>query len=264
MRKYLAFLRVNLQNAVAYRGPMIIWLASNIVTLTIFISLWLSSTMIGGDIAGYSKNQLVTYYLVGLLLQWIVGWYPFWIKDDIKNGDIAGNTISKPINFYWKVFFIDLGWHLVSMWVALLAVLMMGYILFPYLVLSLTFTQIVVSILAIIVAIFVTFSTCICLGLLAFWFTHIGAVEGLFWAGRSIFGGEGIPIALFSINILPFIKLLPFRYMYSFPLEILMGKLQTSDLIWGFITGLVWIGILVWLYKFMWREGLKKYNSAGI
>lgn len=255
---------MNLQNAVAYRGPILIWLVGNMVTLIIFISLWLSVETAGGDIAGYSKNELVTYYVVGLLLQWIVGWYPTWIREDIKSGDMVGNTLSKPVMYYWKVFFIDFGWHLISVWFGLMAVLLMGYILFPYIVFSPTPIQIIQAIIAVIIAIFVTFTTCMCMGLAVFWLTSADALDGLFWAGRSLIGGEGIPIAILPVGLLFTIKLLPFRYMYSFPLEVILGKLSESETVFGFIMGIVWISILVIIYKVMWNKGTKIYTSAGV
>jgi ABC-2 type transport system permease protein len=264
MRKYLAFLRVNLQNAVAYRGPMMIWLISNMVTLIIFVSLWLSSDIIGGTVAGYSKNELVTYYLVGLLLQWIVGWYPSWIKNEIKSGDLVGTTLSKPLVFYWKVFFIEMGWHLISVWAGLLAVIFMGYFLFSYLTLTITPLIIIESIFAITVAIFITFTTFMCMGLSAFWLTTSDALDGLFWASRSIIGGEAIPIALLPAGLLGVIKFLPFRYMYSFPLEIVLGKLAGKEIVFGFTVGIIWILILVIIYKTMWSKGTKAYTSAGV
>ncbi len=265
MKKYFAYLRMNLQNAVAYRGPMVIWLVSNMVTLIMFVSLWLSAEITGNDIAGYSKNQLVTYYLYGLLLQWIVGWFPFyWLKNEIKNGDIAGSSLSKPVMFYWKNFFIELGWHVVSVWAGLLAVLIMGYFLFPYLSFSLNLFQIIEIILAVIVAIFVTYTTSICMALSAFWLTQVDALDGFFWAGRSILGGEGIPIVLFPAGFLTIVKFLPFRYMYSFPLEVALGKLTATELFFGFVAGLAWTFVLIVIYKIMWDKGTKIYTSAGI
>ena len=88
--------------------------------------------------------------------------------------------------------------------------------------------------------------------------------DGFFWASRSILGGEGIPVALFPVGLLSIIKILPFRYMYSFPLELALGKLSTSEVIFGFVAGLTWIFILTVIYKIMWEKGTKTYTSAGV
>ena len=256
---------MNIQNALTYRGPMLIWIISNLVTLIMFVSLWLSSQMTGQDIVGYSKNQLVTYYVYGLLLQWIVGWFPFyWLKNEIKNGDIIGTTLSKPVIYYWKNFFIELGWHVVSIWPGLLAMLIMGNILHSYFLYSMTLIQIIEVVFAIVIAIFITYTTSVCMALSAFWLTHVDALDGFFWASRSILGGEGIPVALFPVGLLSIIKILPFRYMYSFPLELALGKLSTSEVIFGFVAGLTWIFILTVIYKIMWEKGTKTYTSAGV
>jgi ABC-2 type transport system permease protein len=255
---------MNIQNAVAYRGPMLVWLASNMVTMIVFISLWLSADSTSGIIAGLSKSQLVTYYLTGLWLQWIAGWYPMWIKDQIKNGSIASDTFTRPINFYWKIFFIELGWHLVSIWVGLTAMLILGYFFFPYLVLQITLVSGISIVAAIIVAIFVTYTISVNIGLAAFWLTQSESLEGLFWAGRSVFGGESIPIALFPASFLTVIKFLPFRYMYSFPLELMLGNLGQSEIIFGFGMGIVWVLILGIIYRILWKYGTRNYTCAGV
>ncbi|MDP1743502.1 MAG: ABC-2 family transporter protein, partial [Candidatus Amesbacteria bacterium] len=59
-------------------------------------------------------------------------------------------------------------------------------------------------------------------------------------------------------------KFLPFRYMYSFPLEIILGKLAGKEIVFGFTVGIIWILILVIIYKTMWSKGTKAYTSAGV
>ncbi len=262
MKKYYAFYKTSLQNAFIYRGPMLIWLASNALSLITTIAIWFSASA-GEMIGGYSKPELITYYVAALFLQWLTGWFPFYdVRDEIKEGRIV-SMIIKPISYYWQKFTGELGWHAISSSVGLATTFLFAFLLRNYIVFDLFLTKILILILAIILAIFVVFSFSLCMGLLAFWFIEVGSLDSLFWISRLILGGQGIPISFIPPAFQTLIKLLPFRYMFSFPLEIYFGKLSGMEVIQGMIIAIFWIGISVQLYKLMWSRGRRAYTAFG-
>lgn len=103
----------------------------------------------------------------------------------------------------------------------------------------------------------------LCMGLLAFWFTHINTVDNLYWACKFLLGGQGIPISFLTglLGVVGFI--LPFRYVYSFPLEVYFGKLSDLQVVWGLAMQFVWAVAFFFLYRLMMREGTKAYTSFG-
>jgi len=263
MRKYWAFFRANIQNTLTYRGPIFVWLISNILVLATIVAVWLSSSA-GQAIGGYTKPELISYYVTALFLQWLTGWFPFYgIVDEIKHGTIILTSLLKPFSFFWRKFAEELGWHTVSSIIGLVASLIIALALKRYIVFSFFPERILLSIMAIILAIFVVFSMSLCLGLLAFWFTEVSAVDSLFWAGRTILGGQGIPISFIPGIFQTVVRILPFRYMFSFPLEIYFGKLTGSEIIQGIVMQIIWTMAFVWIYRLMWERGRKVYAAFG-
>lgn len=252
-----------MQNTLTYRGPMVVWAISNIISTTVFIAIWQSSTS-SGSIAGYTKPELIAYYVIGLFLQWFTGWMPFyWIKDQIKDGSIVGSVLTKPVSFYWEVFFQEAGWHIISIFMGIAATLVFFPIIGNFLVKSFSLTLFATASLASIGTIFLIFTFSLCMGMLAFWLTHITSIDSLFWIAKSLLGGQGIPLAFFPVSLLGLVNLLPFRYMFSFPLEIYLGKLNLPQQLYGFGLQLFWIIVFVIIYKFMWSAGRKSYSSFG-
>lgn len=263
MRKYLAFFMVDLQQVVAYRGPMLFWMLGNVVSLIAIISVWFSVTS-GQTIGTYSKNELITYYILTLTLWWINGWAPSsWIKSDIKDGKIVGNILLKPLSFYKIVFVAESAWHVVGAFLGFGISLIFCLILRNYFVFSLDLGGMLVLLVSIILSIFIicTFSTCI--GLLAFWLTTIDTIEATGWAAISLLGGGIVPLSFIPQNFQIVVQLLPFRYITSFPLEIYFKRLDNIELISGFLIEIFWVIALTLLYKFMWSKGTKAYNSWG-
>lgn len=226
------------------------------------IAVW-TSVRGANLIAGYSKNELISYYVVALFLQWLNGWFPFyWIRTEVRDGSIAGNTLTKPISMYWRVFAAESGWHIVSTPVGLLAsalviAIVPHYFIFP------TSINLWLAVLATILSVFVVFTTSLCMGLLTFWLTNLNTIDSTFWAARVFIGGQGIPISFLPLPLLTVVKILPFRYMFSFPLEIYFNKLTRMDLLWGFVIQIIWIVLLVLLYQVLWTKGRRVYSAYG-
>jgi ABC-type uncharacterized transport system permease subunit len=126
MRKYLVYTRLSIQNTFAYRGPMLVWVISNLLTIFTWIAVWLSADS-SGLIGGFTKSGLITYYVFSLLMRWLTDWFPFyWLKYDIANGKIVGDMLTKPVSAYWQVFCNELGWHIVSFNVGIFSTLLVA------------------------------------------------------------------------------------------------------------------------------------------
>lgn len=263
MGKYWAYTKANLQNTFAFRGSMFIWLMGDIVRFATMALIWQSASA-GELIAGYRRSELAAYYLASFCLQWIILWYPFgYIFQQIKDGEIVLTTLSKPISSFWSCFFTEIGWHTVSSLVGLIISSVVAYILKDSLLISFSFNSLLLTLLAIVLGIFVTFVFSLNMAYLAFWFTEVGAIESFFWMGRSIFGGGMLPITFlpgFWKNLAEF---LPFRYLFSFPLEIFFRKIDNYQILIGFLMGGFWFLILYWINKQMWEKGRKVYSAFG-
>lgn len=262
MRKYLAIVRLSIQNTLTYRGPIFVWLLSNIITLVTLVAVWQSASA-GETIAGYTKSELISYYIIALFLQWLTGWMPFyWIKDDIKDGSIITGALIKPISFYWRAFAWEVGWHIVSTPIGLLASAAVIVFIPQYFVFNLSPNILLVA-LATLLSIFLMFSLSLCMGMLAFWFTHINAIDSLFWSAKMILGGQGIPVSFLPNSFFQVAYILPFRYLFSFPLEIYFRKISLSQIISGFGIQLGWILLFSIVYKLMWEKGRRVYTAFG-
>lgn len=240
-----------------------IWILGNGISAITMIAIWLSSTA-KDQIGGYSKPELINYYILGLFLQWMNGWFPFyWLKDEIKDGGVILSVMLKPISLFKRAFAEEAGWHLISVWFGLLGSLIIFFLYRHVVSIDVVFSRFPLLLLATFLSILMNFSVSMCMGLSAFWFTEVGALEGVFWGSRLILGGQWIPISFILGSVGLIIKALPFRYMFSFPLEIYFGKLTVLEQATGFVIGTIWIFIFIVVYRFMWNRGRRIYTAFG-
>ena len=263
MSKYWGYFRQGIQNTLVYRGAMIFWLLGNIMAVATMVFVWLSADA-GMLIGGYTKSELITYYVVSIFLAWIIAWYPFWIADDIKSGDIIGQILLKPVSLYWRAFMSDLAWHAISIFFGFVASGVIWFFLKNYFIFSMSLDKFVFILLAMVLAIFVVFGFCVVVSLAAFWLTETNGVIDVFWILLTIFGGQAYPLTFLPKGIFTTLStVLPFRYMFSFPMEIYFEKLSTPQIFQGFSIGLFWVIFIAFAYKIVWKKGVKVYNAWG-
>lgn len=262
MKKYWQFFRTNIQVTLTYRGPILVWILGDLISMLTLIAVWLSVSA-AGQIGGYTRNELITYYIVALFLQWLNGWFPFYgVVDDIKSGSILF-VLAKPYSYYWQKFMDDFGWHILSMWVGLAVSVVVGLVFRQYFVFNLSFFTLILFAIAVVLSVFVCFGLNFCLALFSFWFTQVWALNSLYWMARNFLGGQALPISFIPGVFFDLAKLLPFRYMFSFPLEIYFNKLSNMEIIVGYGLQIFWAVVLYRFYQFIWNRGRRAYTAFG-
>ncbi len=56
---------------------------------------------------------------------------------------------------------------------------------------------------------------------------------------------------------------LPFKYTFGYPIEVLAGSLSTQDLLTGLGLQAVWTAVGVLLVAVVWRFGVRRYGAVG-
>lgn len=263
MKKYWVYYKSGLQQTLAYRGPLLIWLVCNLLSMATGIAIWFSAAN-NQTLGGYSLPQLVTYYVIGIMVGWAINWNPFpGLSGQISQGNLSINLV-KPVSPVGLSFTWEASWRTISLFIGLFGTLLSAFFLRNYLDFPIIGLTAIFVLPSLILATILSFWFGVCLALLAFWFTRIESLAGIRWILLSVLGGSAIPISFIPAGFQTMVKFLPFRYMYSFPMEIVFNKTNSLEaLIFGFSTQIAWVLIFILLYKFLWAKGLKLYTAIG-
>jgi ABC-2 type transport system permease protein len=101
------------------------------------------------------------------------------------------------------------------------------------------------------------------LALLAFWATRADALLALQDALVFLLAGQVAPTALLPGALRAVSRVLPFRYMLGFPVEILTGQLVPAEMGQGFVFQTSWLAAALVLYAVLWRRGVRRYSAIG-
>ncbi|MEW5720366.1 MAG: ABC-2 family transporter protein, partial [Chloroflexota bacterium] len=102
-----------------------------------------------------------------------------------------------------------------------------------------------------------------CFGILAFWISQAITLNEIWFAGMLMLGGVVAPLDLFPEPVRVIANYLPFRFMLSFPVEIVSGRATPTDLLVGSIAMIFWVAFFVMLYRWLWSKGIRQFSAFG-
>jgi ABC-2 type transport system permease protein len=245
------------------------WINSLLGTLAQFALVYFLWSAIMGDStdlkAGYSFDGIVFYYVLMILLGKLVG--TSYNQGDVAS-DIYEGSLSRYLLFPTSYFAFKFAQRLGSLTPALvqLAVLGLTYLLilpFPEEV-QVSPSSVLMGTISLFVACLLFYLLSWLLQLVAFWADNVWSlVVMMLFVGRLL-GGALIPLSMFPEWSQNYLSLLPFRYVYGFPVETIMGRVEPSAWIQGVGISLVWIAITSTLSHLVWKRGMLVYSGVGI
>lgn len=265
MKDIVAFFIIHMKNQASYRAAIVVYFLGTLFHIGVAILVWLNAQ--NSQFTGYSKPELLTYYLLFLVLDMILGWY---ILHPVANQIIDGQILSymlKPVSYIKAWFGMELSWKIVGATVYGLGTIVVTGILVsqhvPFAPLSLSIQDVCIAVFAGIFAIALSFLINFILGLLAFWFTEIQFVDYIYFTIVPFLTGELMPNTFLPPIIQTVNQYLPFRYHMSFVLEILLHKISGFEMVKGFVISTCWVIFYLFLARYVWKKGTRAYMAFG-
>lgn len=226
----------------------------------IYLLVW--STAAGdGAIAGLTRGEFVAYYLVLILVNQITYAQTNWTVGDLIRYGEMNRILLRPIPPIYDALASEFAGKVVYLVFDLPILALLALILRPELDFRLANGLAFVP--ALVLAWALRFFWGYWLALLAFWATRADALLALQDSLIFLLAGQVAPIALLPEAMQTAAKILPFRYMVAFPVEVLTNQLSAPDLLVGFAAQIGWLAFAFALYAILWRVGVRRYSAIG-
>jgi ABC-2 type transport system permease protein len=226
----------------------------------IYLFVW-SAAAGEGTVGGLSRGQFVGYYLVLILVNQFT--YPTsnWTVGDLIRYGWMSRVLLRPMPFLYDAMASDLAGKVVFMLFDIPVVLVLALILRPEI--QAGPAQFLVFLPALLLAVALRFFWGYALALLAFWASRANGLLLLQDALIFLLSGLVAPVALLPGALQTATKVLPFRYMVSFPVEVLTGQLTPTELSAGFGWQAAWLGAALILTALIWKTGIRRFSAVG-
>jgi ABC-2 type transport system permease protein len=245
-----------------YRVAMLIWLIGLIIEPVVYLVVW--STVArsgGGEVGGFAPADFAAYFIASMIVNHLTFTWHMWEYDYRMREGLLSPMLLRPFHPIHADMAENLSYKLISVIViiptAIIMILLFGPTIDPMPWSLLAFLP------ALVMAFFVQFLLGWALAMAAFWTTRISAVNRMYFLGKLFLAGQLAPLALLPPAIQTAASVLPFRWMLSFPIELLLARLTPSEAAWGLAVQAVWVMLSVAAVKIVWRAGIKRYSAVG-
>lgn len=262
MSKYLQLLKINWENGLVYRTSVIIWRLRQFLSTVMALTLWtiLLSQQTSGF--GYTQAQMVTYiFSISILDGFIFATALQGLGNQIYSGQFSFQLL-KPINLYLYFATEEIADKLknvgfIAIETIILYLIFKPELIFPSAEIGIIFVA--WTVLGIVLHFFIQ----LLFGALGFWTPETWGPRFLFWMFLDFTAGKMFPLDILPTVIQKLIFFTPFPYMSFLQIQLMLGKIPTTEIIPYTIWFGVWLGILGILTKIVWSRGIKNYSASG-
>lgn len=262
MHKYYSIAKAVLLAAHEYRINVFIDFFRHTVMFFIQIFLWKVIFENTDNFQGYEYKDVVGYYMFNIFVgQLVFVRASHKVMWHIKDGGLSVSLI-KPFSYFRAILFERLGTKFYPLLFSLLYFVAI-FLVRPFGI-SISFLNLILFVPAVAIGFYINYVLGFIIGCIAFWAKSIGGLITLLDQFFDFLTGRWVPLDMLGSLLGGILIMLPFSLVNFVPLQIILGRLSTDEIIEKFLIGVVWAIIFALLRKIIWKMGVKEFESVGI
>jgi ABC-2 type transport system permease protein len=262
MNKYVQNTKLNLLKSINYRHEIGLSVLASLLIFAGKVIFWKAVFHTQETVNGFNMEEMILYFLIGQIVTDIT-FTSFGTKISrlVIDGTIS-NLLLKPLRLRLWFLTEEIGNIIFRMSTKLVVYIPIYLIMFGNIDIKLR--NIPLFIVALVLSFLLTYSIYFIVGLLAFWFEDIGAINVALRRGVYFLAGAVIPLSFLPKGAQEIIDFLPFKYIFDFPVSNLTTGFQPSYFIKSMLIQIIWILVFTMMSTFILKQAIKTNESVGI
>ena len=272
-KTWWTILRICIEERLVYRGDFALGTLMRFMPIITQIFLWTAvfaaiSSGSGGDgeneIAGYTRNDFVAYYLLTMLSRAFSSMpgLASGVASQIRGGEIK-KFLIQPIDMIEFLFLSRMAHKLVYYTVAfgpfaLVFFLCRDY--FPGWPPAHVLAAYVASLLMSFCLGFLIEAT---IGMIGFWWLEVSSLLFVYMLFNFFFSGHMFPLDMLPEPLSFIVRLLPLQYLAYFPAAVFLQKIEGVDLAIALAGQAAWVLVAFAACRIAYARGLNRYSGFG-
>ena len=259
---YLALARAGFRRWASYRAATLAGVFPNTVFGFIRVAILLAALRAGGNIAGYSEADAITYtWVTQALIMMIAMWNWVDLATRIQTGDIV-TDLQRPIDLQAAYLSEDQGRALYQLLARGLPPFIVGALVYD-LKFPESIGQWIAFALSLELAVIVSFGMRFIVNLFAFWVLDWRGLLALSSAFTTVASGFVIPIAFFPTWAARLFTVLPWAAMIQTPIDVFIGRRTGPTLASGLALQVFWAITLLGLGRILLARAAQRVVVQG-
>lgn len=256
-RKARVLLEIYYAYLLEYRAELFLWALSGSLPI-ILMGVWTQAAQSGQF--GLAPVDFARYFLsVFIIRQFTIVWVIWEFEKEVVEGKLSPRLLQ-PLDPVWHHVASHLSERLARLPFAI-ALVILFFILYPQAFWIPQLGNLLLFVLAVILAFALRFVIQYTFAMLAFWTERANAIENFFFLFYLFFSGLIAPLEMFPPTVRAIVQWTPFPYLIDFPASLLVGL--PVNLVQGFLAILGWFLLFFVVNRWLWRRGLRQYSGMG-
>jgi ABC-2 type transport system permease protein len=274
LRVWWTMLAISLEERLAYRGDFILGTAMRFLPIVTQVFLWTAvfAATSRPDIAGYSRNDIVAYYLLTMVtrafssMPGLAGG----ISRSIRDGSVK-KYLVQPVDYVGFLLAARVAHKLVYYAVAILPFAAVFFLCRGYFPQAPDAATIAAFLLSLVLSFLLGFFMEATLGMLGFWVLETASIVFAYMLVQYLLSGHmfpidmlaGIPTGVAGVSLADVVRWLPFEYTAYFPAAVWLGKVRGAALARDLAIEAAWVVVMACACRLAWRRGTRRYAAYG-
>jgi ABC-2 type transport system permease protein len=254
--------RVNVSINIAYRGAIAIWVLSTVMQPLVSLVVW--RTVAGsndGSAGGFTANEYTAYFVIVMVVNHLTFiWHMWEFEWRIRTGFFSP-ILLRPLHPIHNDICQNLSYKVVGLTGVLPAAVILAVVF------DAEFhtdpAHVLAFVPALLLAMALRFIVEWTLALAAFWLTKVAALNNLFDIFFLFLGGQFAPLSAMPDWVQTASYFSPFRWTIAFPVEVVLGRHSTSEILLGYGAQIAWITVAAIVLKTLWGRAVSRYSAVG-
>ena len=253
---------INLAQTMAYRGDFVFYMLSIVLGPLLSVLIWRAAIASGAELP-VDATYLTSYFvLLGVVSMLTSAWLSLFLADAIRNGRLS-IWLARPGSLLYEMAANNIAEKAFKLVVLLPMVLIFGLAFRDAVDVSAPAWRWAVAAVSIVMGAGIAFSLDVIEGSLAFWLDDISGLARARALVVMVLAGQLVPLALMPGWAQGFMAAQPFRYILSFPLELIVGDLPRGEIATGLAVQVGYTALFVLGARAVWSRGKRSYSAVG-
>jgi len=274
LRTWWTMLSICLEERLVYRGDFALGTLMRFLPIVTQVFLWTAvfAATSRTDISGYTRNDIVAYYLLTMLtrafssMPGLAGG----IARSIRDGSVK-KFLVQPVNYVSFLLAARVAHKLVYYAVALVPFAGVFFFCRGYFPEPPDAVTVAAFVVALVLSFLLGFFMEATLGMLGFWFMEVSSIVFGYMLVQYLLSGHmfpidllaGVPSGVAGVSLADVVRWLPFEYTAYFPAAVWLGKVRGTQLVWSLAIEAGWVVAMAVACRVAWRRGVRRYSAFG-